>query len=589
MLVGNGRNLFDRAAVATGLAYLIVATATIALTRFGGGVACLWFAGAVQVAGLIVTPRGRWPGIVLACALASVIATATVGVGLAAAPFMAAINMGEAVIAALLLERFGAKRDPLDSLGRLGGLILAVGIAAPLATAPFAAAVVTQATGTRFLDNFIFWASAHGLGNISAVPILGFVASGSVGRWVRAASRERLVEAAGLLTFTAAATTAVFAQNSLPLLFVPVVPAILTSFRIGRLGAAASVMIIAGAGGWLTMTGSGPVNLMDADNAGRSQFFLFYLAATVLTVLPVAAELRHRRRLFNQLRESEARYRLLADHSTDIVLNLGTDGSVRYASPSIAQLGGYTPDAVLGMKAVELVLREHRAEVTRAHLAALADPDSTFTVEYRALTASGEPRWFETHTRGVRNDLGQVTGAVSAIRDISARKAMEGELSRAAATDSLTGLPNRRAFDAALDGLLRREKAACIAIVDLDHFKRVNDRWGHEAGDRVLTAFAEIVRGTLRDGDMVARLGGEEFGILLPGAEIDRAQSVCERVRELVARAGFPVNGAVLRVTVSMGLASIAPGATRSEVLRIADEALYRAKAEGRDRLKLAA
>lgn len=589
MLVSIGRDLFDRTAIVTGFAYLVVATATIALTRFGGGVACLWFAGAVQIAGLIVTPRRNWPGILLACAVASIAATATVGVGVVAAPFMAAINMGEGVIAALLLERFGAKRDPLDSLGQLGGLIVAVGLAAPLATAPFAAAVVAEATGTRFLDNCVFWASAHALGNISAVPILGFIASGSAGRWIRTASRERLVEAAALLTLTAAATTAVFAQNTLPLLFVPVVPAILTSFRIGRLGAAASVLIIAGAGGWLTMTGSGPVTLVGPDSAGRSQFFLFYLTATVLTVLPVAAELRHRRRLFNQLRESEARYRLLADHSTDIVLNLGPDGSIRYASPSIAQLGGYTPEAVLGINAVELVHREHRADVTRAHRAALADPGSTFTVEYRAATASGEIRWFETHTRAVRDELGEVTGAVSAIRDISARKAMEGELSRAATTDPLTGLLNRRAFDATLDGLLQQGKPACIAIVDLDHFKRVNDRWGHEAGDRVLTAFAEIVRATLRNQDIVARLGGEEFGIILPGADIERARFVCERVRDLVARASFPVDGAVLRVTISIGLAPAGPGATRSAVLRLADEALYRAKADGRDRLRLAA
>lgn len=577
------------AGVAAGTAYFVVAAACIALSRFGGGVACLWFGCAVQIAALVVSPRRAWPGIVLACAIASTVATALFGVGLAAAPALAAINMAEGVIAAVLLERSGARNDPLDSLGRLTALVLAVGLAAPLATAPLAGAVVSWATGTRALDNALFWISAHALGGITAVPIFGFVASGSAVRWVRAASRQRLVEAAGLLALVLAVTAGVFAQDGMPLLFAPVLPAILTTFRVGRLGAAASVLIIGAAGGWFTLMGSGPVNLIETDKAIRAQFFLLYLAATVLTVLPVAAELRHRRTLFERLRESEARYRLLADHSTDIIFNLGMDGVISYASPSIAQLGGYTPESVVGMNAVELILPHDRSEVTRAHLKAINNPDLTIAIEYRALTGSGEVRWFETRTRAVRNDLGEVTGAVSAIRDINARKAIEGELSRAAATDPLTGLANRRSFDAALDRLLGSGRPACVAIIDLDHFKSVNDRHGHEAGDRVLTTFADLARGVLRDGDMVARLGGEEFGVLLPGADAAQARMVCERVRRLVAATEFPVASGALRVTASVGLAEVTPGVTRAEVLRAADEALYRAKAEGRDQLRLAA
>lgn len=575
--------------MATGLAYLAVATATVGLTRFGGGVACLWFAGAVQIAGLIVRPSREWAAILAACAFASALTTATVGVGAAGAGPLALINMLEGLIAAHLLRRFDAEREPLDSLGSLGRLVVAAGLAAPLATAPLGAAVVSTATGTPFVDNLVFWASAHALGNISAVPIFGFLASGAVARWTRAASRRRRAEATTLLALVLAVTVVAFVQDTMPLLFLPVLPAILTTFRVGRMGAAASVLVIAGVGGWLTVTGYGSINLLDGDRAAKSQFFLLYLAATVLTVLPVAAELRHRRRLFVELRESEARYRLLADNSTDIVLNLSREGAIGYASPSIAQLGGYTPEAVIGMNAVDLVLPEHRGAVTRAHLAALADPDRTVAVEYRATTASGEVRWFETHTRGIRNGLGEVVGAVSAIRDISTRKAIEGELSRAAATDPLTGVANRRAFDAALDRLLARGGPACVAIIDLDHFKRVNDRHGHEAGDRVLIAFAELARGCLRDGDLVARLGGEEFGVLLPGADIGHARRVCERVRTKVGLTPIDVEGATVRVTVSAGLAAVTADATRAEVLRAADEALYRAKEEGRDRLKLAA
>lgn len=576
-------------AVAVGAVYLLVATATIALTRFGGGVACLWFAGAVQIAGLIVSPRRHWPAILFACGVGSVIATAAVGVGPAAALPLALVNMLEGWVAAVLLRRFGDEFDPLDSLGRLGVLVLAVGVAAPLVAAPLGAGAVSWATGTGYWRNLLFWLSAHALGNITAVPIFGFVASGAVRRWVENASRDRLMEAAGLLGMVLAATIIVFSQSAMPLLFVPVLPAILTTFRVGRLGAAASVLIVGGVGGLLTVMGQGPIQLVDGGPGVRAQFFLFYMAATVLTVLPVAAELRHRRRLFHRLSESEARFRLLAENSSDIVMSMNLDGSVRYVSPAIRMMGGIDPDAVMGRPAAELVMAEHRGDLARAHESVLLDPDRTVSVEHRALTADGEIRWFESNLRGVRDGTGRVTGSVSVVRDVSRRKQMEGELSRAAATDPLTGLANRRAFDAALDRVLGAGGRACVAVVDLDHFKRVNDTHGHEAGDRVLARFAELARGALRDGDLVARLGGEEFGVLLPGADAERAEAVCERLRAMVAATGFPAGRAVLRVTASIGLAEVAPDATRAEVMRAADDALYRAKAEGRDRLRLAA
>ncbi|HEX8383863.1 MAG TPA: diguanylate cyclase [Sphingomonas sp.] len=583
------RTWIGSAAAKTAGAYLIAGMSLIAMTRFGGGVACLWIATAVLIAGLTVSPRRRWPGIVAACACSSLIGTVTVGVGMMAAAPLAFLNMSEGLIAALLLARFRLRSDSLDSLERLARMVLAVGILAPLATAPLAAWVVMLATGTSFADNLLFWFVGHGLGNVTAVPIFTMIASGGVGRWVRGASRERRFEAVALLALVGSVTGAVFAQRSFPALFLPVLPAIVATFRIGRLGATASVVIIATVGGYFSVSGSGPMRLIDGDAATRAQFFLFYLAVTVLTVLPVAAELRHRRAVFDRLRESEARYRLLADHSSDIVLNLDLDGIIRYASPSIAQLGGYTPEAVIGSSAVELVLPEDREAVTRAHRRAVGDPERTMTVEYRATTAAGEVRWFEMHTRGVRDEGGVVTGAVAAIRDVDRRKAIEGELSLAAATDPLTGLANRRIFDAVLDRLVEQCKAGCVAIFDLDHFKQINDHWGHDAGDRVLVAVAECARGALRDGDLVARLGGEEFGVLLPGADRDQARAVCERLRRIIGDQRLSVAGTGIRVTASMGLAAIVPGVTRLTVMRAADAALYAAKAGGRDRLNLAA
>lgn len=572
-----------------GLAYFAVAAASVSLTRFDGGVACFWLAGALQMAALIHHPSRAWPAIFVACALASMAATTMLGVGSAAAAPLAAVNVLEALIGVLLIDWLGLRRDNLDSVGRLVAMVAAVGVVAPAVTAPLGAGLVTWTTGTGFGANLVNWLSGHALGAMTAVPVFSVIASGELGRWFRKASRARLTEAGALLLLVLATSVAVFAQDARPLLFLPILPVILATFRIGRFGAVAGVLIVAGVGGWLTARGQGPINLLSGDPATRAQFLQFYLACTVLTAFPVAAELRHRARLFDRLRESEARFRLLAENSSDIVMSLLPDGTVRYVSPAIRQMGGLDPDRVVGARAVELVLPEHRDELIRAHAAALEEPDRTITVDYRALTAAGELRWFETNMRGVRDETGRVTGTVGVVRDISRRKEREGELSRAATTDPLTGLANRRAFDAALDRMLGGGGPSCVAVLDIDHFKRVNDQWGHAAGDRVLVAFAELARGALRDGDMVARIGGEEFGVLLPGAEPAQARAVCERLRRIVAAAVLEADGHAVRVTASVGLTAVSAGATRAETLRAADEALYRAKADGRDRLRLAA
>ncbi|HEX8388055.1 MAG TPA: MASE1 domain-containing protein, partial [Sphingomonas sp.] len=244
-------------AATIGIAYLAAAVAAVASTRFGGGVAMLWVAGAVLISGLTVSPPNDRSAILVACGIASFVATATVGVGLVAAAPLALVNVAEAVIAAWLVDRFKLTQGPLDSVDRLMRLVLAVGVAAPALTAPVGAAIVHWATGTGFRTNLIGWSIGHGLGAVTAVPVFTFFASGAFRRWAATASGARLVEAGALFALVSGTTILVFSQTTMPLLFLPILPVILATFRIGRIGAAASVIIIAGVGGWLTARGLG--------------------------------------------------------------------------------------------------------------------------------------------------------------------------------------------------------------------------------------------------------------------------------------------------------------------------------------------
>lgn len=171
---------------------------------------------------------------------------------------------------------------------------------------------------------------------------------------------------------------------------------------------------------------------------------------------------------------------------------------------------------------------------------------------------------------------------------------MEEKLRRAATTDFLTGLLNRRAFMAALDTEIGRSKRSgqplALALIDLDNFKKVNDRFGHQGGDDVLRKFAEVVRHHMRDSDIVGRIGGEEFGVLMPDTDQIQSGIAADRLRDAVARRHFVTgSGALVPMTISVGVAHLRADEGRDNWMGRADEALYDAKDAGRNRTRTAA
>jgi diguanylate cyclase (GGDEF)-like protein len=189
---------------------------------------------------------------------------------------------------------------------------------------------------------------------------------------------------------------------------------------------------------------------------------------------------------------------------------------------------------------------------------------------------------------------------VSVCTDITRSKEAElalhvayAELERLAMTDELTGVPNRRHFLAQLENELQRalryKHQASLVMLDLDHFKQVNDRYGHPAGDEVLKHFAELLRGQIRREDVVGRLGGEEFALLMPETAQSGAQTVLERIRHELAQARLDFIAPGFGYTFSAGVAELPvtePPAC-NHWIHAADQALYRAKAGGRNRTAL--
>lgn len=171
------------------------------------------------------------------------------------------------------------------------------------------------------------------------------------------------------------------------------------------------------------------------------------------------------------------------------------------------------------------------------------------------------------------------------------REEREGRLRAEATTDFLTGLDNRRGFMGKADAFLARRDArsgdpAALVLFDLDHFKSINDRYGHSAGDRVLKLFCEILEGTMRPQDLAGRLGGEEFAVLMPDRDMRDARLAAEAVRTRFSRAVAQSPDFAFSASVSGGLVDVPAGRDLHELLAEADRLLYRAKALGRDRVE---
>lgn len=569
--------------------YLGAAAATLATTRFDGGVAFLWLGSAILIPALVSRPRREWGTPVLLCAVASTLATGLFGLGWQLALPFALVNMVEAYVGATMLVRMRLGRTPFASLHWLAQFVLAIGIVAPLC-ASLLAGTILAAFDRPSVAAFIHFFIGHALGNITFIPVLSLITSGELRSLLKGMKRHRALELVGLLSLVALTTVISFAVSGFPLLFLPCGPIILAIFRGRQIGAAMSIVILAVIGGAMTALGYGPIHLVGSSLGGKMQFFQFYLASVVLTVLPVAADLRHRSKLHRQLRLSEERYRMLADHSSDILMHADRAGRVRFVSNSIMQIGGYEPADLVGRFPGEMITPEFRDLVRAEHDLSMACPGTTRSFEYRAILRDGQQRWFETHMKAIVDRDGEVEGVLSVIRDISARKAVEAKLTAAALTDSLTGLPNRRAFwDVALAQPAPREgRMTCIAVIDVDHFKQVNDLHGHDGGDKVLVQLGVVARRVIRTTDLVARLGGEEFALLLCDTTLEDAIATCERLRHEVALMGVPARTGMIRVTISGGVAAIKDDGLEAALKR-ADLALYEAKAGGRDRLQLAA
>ncbi len=301
-----------------------------------------------------------------------------------------------------------------------------------------------------------------------------------------------------------------------------------------------------------------------------------------------AGMLSNLRELVSQVTRSEERFRSLVQNASDATAILDAEWQISYVSPASQHVWGHAAEMLAGTSVFGLIHPDDRGAAQAFLNDVLDQPSTNMTTELRILHAAGTWHDFEVIANNLL-DQPAVAGIVMTYRNVTERKAFERQLQQMAFHDALTGLPNRALLTDRLERALARAERqisrVAVLFIDIDNFKLINDGLGHEAGDRLLVAFADGLRGCIRSGDTAARLGGDEFILLLEEVSgSEEATDVADRIAALL-RAPISVGDRDVIVTASIGVALSTPHHDRTEsVLRNADLALYRAKAGGKAR-----
>lgn len=582
----------------TAMALLVGITAWLSLTlaRGPGALAAIWIGNGIFTGWLLARPSSVWPGYVLLGLAADIAAHLVAGYWALHAASMGIGDLVEVLIVAGVVRRLVPDVGDPKRWISLGGIAIASTLVACAVSGLLGASVASAIYGNSLAMNFISWFAAHVVGMVIVATSTLVVLREGLG-FVGAPGRRWAFLASMLLL--AGVSIAVF-HSRYPVLFMAYPPLLLAAFRHRFAGVAAGVILLTIVGSVATAMGRGPLWLVqDIGAAGRIALLQLYIAGGCLMTIPVALATAERKRLTARVRESEHRYRILADYSHDVIVRMRADGERLYVSPSAKDILGWSPEEMLGSR-WDLVHPDDRARQIGAMAEVIASGLAE-TAIYRVRHKDGHYVWVEAVTRPIPSEdrpgeLDIIYAGRDVTRRVVAEQALEEsrlELERLARIDTLTDAANRRQFDERLSLTLMKMRRqgfpVALMYLDIDHFKRVNDSHGHAAGDEVLRVFARRLLGSVRSTDLVARLGGDEFAVVVEDALLPEAAEVIARKLIKAMHVPIAVGDQRLDVTTSVGIAYSSAPTDVTTLMSAADSALYEAKKAGRNTYRVQA
>ncbi|MBV7543090.1 sensor domain-containing diguanylate cyclase [Acidovorax sp. sic0104] len=305
-------------------------------------------------------------------------------------------------------------------------------------------------------------------------------------------------------------------------------------------------------------------------------------------VLMTGMDMTHQSEIEAELRESEQNFRRLFETMQDVYYRTNAQGVVQQVGPGVRRVLGYEPHEIEGRTAESYYPHSSDRDAFKAAILAHGEV-SDFPGQM--VRRDGQVIDISISSHALYDPAGNFAGVEGIYRDVTQRKNLERELQRLATTDMLTGMANRRAFLECAESVyahsLGNGEPLTLLMLDLDHFKSINDRFGHLEGDRALVEFAQAVKSQLRASDVVGRLGGEEFGVLLPLTAIEEGLEVAARILASICALRLTDDtGQAYGITASMGLGAFRhTDRSLRDALDRADQALYLAKHRGRNQV----
>ncbi len=336
----------------------------------------------------------------------------------------------------------------------------------------------------------------------------------------------------------------------------------------------------------------------DALSLFYQRRFLYYGAAALFTLLlPFLLHFLYRaskqqQEMRQSVQAAMERAEYYLDMAGALLVALDLSGRVTMLNQRGSEILGYAETELLGQNWIDTIIPPEHRELVRIRFQETINgnrPAQKSAADMEVLTRDGKRRIISWTNNVLRNLQGEIVGTLSSGVDVTERRHMEAELLRLVATDPLTGLSNRRnlleAGQREFQLYLRQQRSLSVCLMDIDHFKRINDRFGHAIGDLVLVRLAEVCLSTLRTADLCGRFGGEEFVIILPDTPLETACIAAERLREKLEREIVDTPAGSVQFTVSIGVASAEPNhSCIDDVIRMADVYMYAAKNSGRNR-----
>ncbi len=305
----------------------------------------------------------------------------------------------------------------------------------------------------------------------------------------------------------------------------------------------------------------------------------------------VLEDVTEKKYALDRLKQSEEKFQLIANHSQDLITVFSPKGNIMYASPSHQQLMGIDPLSMDFDKVVKFLHPEDLPEVIGL-FKQFNNSSHSFTMKVRLLNDQGQWIWHDCRGNPVLSEDGKVSHIVLVARDITRQVSYEKQLKEFAYYDYLTDLPNRRFFEDQMENLIENSKhnhtIMALLYLDGDSFKQINDQYGHDKGDEFLRAVGERLSKWIREGDLVARIGGDEFAVLLNN--LSRKEQAVEISQRLLDRLRIPYQVGSLSIlsSFSIGVASFpSDSETMEGLFRLADQALYAGKKKGKDQIYL--